>query len=97
VFGPEKFVLPMTLHEALRDDLVALEACAMRLLPRLDASGRQLLLFDPCRHTRKGYTSESMVRCVVWSRLLSCKMCVVVLLCCFVMNTGSHKVEFLVL
>jgi hypothetical protein len=61
VFGPEKFVLHMTLDEALCDDLVALEACVCRPLPRLDTSGRQLLLVVPGHHTREGYTSESMV------------------------------------
>jgi hypothetical protein len=66
VFGPEKFVLPMTLSEALRDDLVALETCLLRILPQLDASGRQLLLVEPRCHTKKGYTSESMVRSVEW-------------------------------
>ena len=66
MFGSEKFVKRMTLNEALCDDLVALEACVCRPLPRLDTSGRQLLLMEPCRHTREGYTSESMVS-VVWS------------------------------
>jgi hypothetical protein len=80
VFGPEKFMLRMTLSEALCDDLVALETCACRLLPHLDTSGRQILLWEPLCHTREGYTSESMVS-VVLSRLLSYKMCAVVLLC----------------
>jgi hypothetical protein len=67
VFGPDKFVLRMTLSEALCDDLAAVETCVFRPLPHLDASGRQLLLAELCRHTREGYTSESMVRSVVWS------------------------------
>jgi hypothetical protein len=62
VFGPEKFVLPLTLSEALRDDSAALEACIFSQLPHLDASGRQLLYFDSSRHTREGYTTGSMVR-----------------------------------
>jgi hypothetical protein len=61
VFGTEKFVLRMTLSEALRDDLVALEVCVCSLLPHLDSSGRQLLFWEVTRHTREGYTSESMV------------------------------------
>jgi hypothetical protein len=61
VFGPEKFVLRMTLSEALRDDLVAVDACLNRPLPHLDKAGRQLFLTEPHRHTREGYTSESMV------------------------------------
>ena len=74
MFGPEKFTLPMTLSEALRDDLVALETCMLRLLPGLDTSGRQLLFWDPSRHTREGYTSESMVRSVIkkYARLYFC-------------------------
>ena len=64
MFGQEKFALRMTLSDALCDDLVAIEACLCRLLPHLDTSGRQLLLLEPCRHTREGYTSESMVRSV---------------------------------
>jgi hypothetical protein len=59
VFGPDK---RMTLSEALCDDLAAVEAGLFCPLPKLDASGRQLLLLEPCRHTREGYTSESMVR-----------------------------------
>jgi hypothetical protein len=63
VFGPEKYLMRMTLGEALRDDLVALETCVFCLLPQLDASGRQVLYLDPSRHTREGYTSESLVSC----------------------------------
>ena len=67
VFGPDKFVLQMTLSEALRNDLAAINACVLLPLPHLDASGRQLLLVEPRRHTRIGYTTESMVRSAVWS------------------------------
>jgi hypothetical protein len=35
-----KFVLRMTLSEALCDDLAAIKACIVRPLPRLDAFGR---------------------------------------------------------
>lgn len=62
VFGADKFFLPMTLSEALKDDLVALEAGVTRLLPRLDSSGRQIVLIEPHLHTRQDYSSESMVR-----------------------------------
>jgi hypothetical protein len=62
VFGPEKFALPLTLSEALCDDSAALEACIYSQLPHLDASGRQLLFLDSRRHTKEGYTTESMVR-----------------------------------
>jgi hypothetical protein len=66
VFGNDKFVRRMTLSEALCDDLAAVEARFLCQLPHLDASGRQLLFLEPCRHTREGYTSESMVRSAVW-------------------------------
>jgi hypothetical protein len=45
VFGPDKFALHLTLNEALCDDSAALESCVLSPLPRLDASGRQLLFF----------------------------------------------------
>jgi hypothetical protein len=61
VFGPEKYLMRMTLSEAISDDLVALENCPFFLLPKRDASGRQVLYLDPSRHTREGYTSESLV------------------------------------
>ena len=61
VFGADKYVMKMTLSEALRDDLTALETCMFCLLPRLDLSGRQILYLDPSRHSREGYTSDSMV------------------------------------
>jgi hypothetical protein len=62
VFGPDKYLQRMTLSEALRDDLVALETASHCLLPNLDANGRPILYNNPPRHTREGYTSESMVR-----------------------------------
>jgi hypothetical protein len=61
VFGPVKFVWRMTLSEALCDDLDAIETCVCRPLSNADASGRQLLLVSPGRHTRVGYSRESMV------------------------------------
>lgn len=51
----------MTLGEALRDDIVALKSGVYALLPYRDASGRQILFGMPSKHTRDGYTSESMV------------------------------------
>lgn len=51
----------ISLGEALGDDLVALEAAVYCLLPHVDVSGRQLLYLEPARHTREGYTSESLV------------------------------------
>jgi len=61
VFGAQKYVMRMTLSEALCDDLVALEAGVYLLLPHADTSGRKLLYWEPHRHTRQGYTSESLV------------------------------------
>ena len=61
VFGEEKYLLPMTLSEAARDDANAIEAGMYCLLPKKDLSGRQLIFCEPHRHTGEGYTSESMV------------------------------------
>jgi hypothetical protein len=96
VFGPDKFVLRMTLNEALRDDLAAVKACFFRPLPHLDASGRQLIFLEPSRHTREGYTSKSMVRknCGV---IYVFSMYTVVHLYVFICRDTSHTVEFLVL
>ena len=52
----------MTITGALCDDLVALQTGFVLPLPKVDASGRQLLFYVPARHNREGYTSESMVR-----------------------------------
>lgn len=60
-FGTEKFTMRLTLSEALRDDLVALQTGFYSLLPRRDASGRQLMYLVPRNHTGEGYSSESMV------------------------------------
>jgi len=62
VFGPDKFTLPMTLSEALRDDLIALETVFYCLLPNKDLSGRQIIYLEPRRHTGSQYTPESLVR-----------------------------------
>ena len=61
VFGREKYLMSMTLSEALCDDRVALETGVFSLLPRRDLSGRPILYMDPSRHTREAYTSESLV------------------------------------
>jgi len=61
VFGPEKYLMRLTLSEALRDDLVALEAGVFSLLPHKDLSGRQIINIVPHNHTGDGYSSESLV------------------------------------
>lgn len=54
----------MKLGEILKDDdLVALNSCVYILLPN-DASGRTVLYMEPHRHSRQGYSSESMLRAV---------------------------------
>ena len=53
--------LRMTIGEALKYDLVALETGFYRLLPKLDVSGRPVIFCVPSTHTREGYTSESQV------------------------------------
>ena len=62
VFGPEKYLMRMALSEALCDDLTALETGFYCLLPHLDLSGRQIIYLEPHRHTKEGYTRESLVR-----------------------------------
>lgn len=64
VFGPDKYVLRMTLAGALKDDLVALKVGPYRLLPFKDISGRSLIYWEPHRHTRKGYSSTSLRRAI---------------------------------
>jgi hypothetical protein len=64
LFGPDKFHLPMTLNGALRDDTVALEAGVLVIVPSHDASGRPIVYYEAHRHTRVGYTRESLVRLV---------------------------------
>jgi len=64
VFGDEKYTMRMTLSGALRDDMVAVGVGMHRLLPKLDSFGRKIMFIEPHRHTRQGYTSESLVSCV---------------------------------
>lgn len=51
----------MSIDGALCDDVIAIEKGWMQLLPKLDASGRQLMYLEPARHDKEGYTSESLV------------------------------------
>jgi hypothetical protein len=62
VFGNDKYVLPMTLSEALKDDLAAIEAGVYLPLPKKDLSGRSMMYLEPHRNTGKGYSSESLLR-----------------------------------
>lgn len=49
VFGPQTFLLPMTLDGALKDDLVAIEFGVAYILPQSDSSGRPILYVEPHR------------------------------------------------
>jgi hypothetical protein len=71
VFGNEKYVLPMTLSEALKDDLAAIEAGVYLPLPKKDLSGRSMMYLEPHRNTGKGYSSESLVSTIV-AAMFSC-------------------------
>lgn len=51
----------MTLREALKDDIVAIEAGVYRMLPHKDLSGRQIMFRDPSNINGEGYSSESLV------------------------------------
>jgi hypothetical protein len=61
VFGDDKYLMRMTLGEALADDLKAIEDGVFALLPKRDASGRQLVYVEPNRRTEGLYSSESLV------------------------------------
>jgi len=69
LFGADKFHLPITLSGALRDDKVALEAGVYSIVPEHDASGRPILFYAPYRHTRDGYSRDSLVS-LFWSKCL---------------------------
>lgn len=61
LFGPEKYLMRMTLGEALKDDLEAIEDGVFCLLPFKDSSGRQLLHLEPGRKSDGQYSSGSLV------------------------------------
>lgn len=61
MFGDEKYVLPMTLSGAVRDDMAALLSGVYSLLPNLDSSGRQITYLETRRNTLDGYDSRSLV------------------------------------
>ena len=62
LFGPDKFLLPMQLSEALRDDLDAIEDGVFVILPHLDMSGRIIQFLEPYRRREGRYSSQSLVR-----------------------------------
>jgi len=66
LFGKEKFMLPITLKGALKDDSVALSRGYVQLLPSTDSAGRAVLFIDwSCHEPSLGYTEDSLVR-VFW-------------------------------
>lgn len=62
MFGVEKYVLPMTLGGAVRDDMAALLSGVYSLLPNLDSSGRQITYLETRLNTLDGYDSKSLMR-----------------------------------
>lgn len=63
LFGPDKYLSPMTISESLSDgDLAALRAGVFHHLPRRESSGRPLLLLNYSCDTREGYSLENLVR-----------------------------------
>jgi len=65
MFGEDKYFLRMKLSEVLQqDDVVAIKAGVVCLLPYPDLHGRQIIYLEPRRHTLEGYRSENMVRSV---------------------------------
>jgi hypothetical protein len=73
LFGPEKFTNCMSIDGALCDDVIAIEKGWMQLLPKLDASGRQLMYLEPARHDKEGYTSESLLRAAWYVIEVACR------------------------
>jgi hypothetical protein len=66
LFGPDKFVLPLTLKGALKDDSLALSRGYVQLLAETDSAGRAVLYLDWSSHEPSiGYSQESMQR-VFW-------------------------------
>jgi len=66
LFGPDKFVLPLTLKGALKDDSLALSRGYVQLLADTDTAGRAVLYLDWSSHEPSiGYSEESMHR-VFW-------------------------------
>lgn len=66
LFGPDKFVLPLTLKGALKDDSLALSRGYVQLLADSDTAGRAVLYLDWSSHEPSiGYSQESMQR-VFW-------------------------------
>mmetsp|Transcript_14447 Transcript_14447/g.31336 ORF Transcript_14447/g.31336 Transcript_14447/m.31336 type:complete len:498 (-) Transcript_14447:88-1581(-) len=66
LFGPDKFLLPMTLKGALKDDSLALSRGYVQLLPETDTAGRAVVYIDWSSHEPSvGYSEESMHR-VFW-------------------------------
>lgn len=62
VFGPKKYLMCMTLNEALQDDLTAIQHGVACILPHLDSAGRRILYVEPHRRSSKRYSSESLLR-----------------------------------
>ena len=65
LFGPDKFVLPLTLKGALKDDALALSRGYVQLLADTDTAGRAVLYLDWSSHEPSiGYSEDSMHRVV---------------------------------
>lgn len=62
IFGPHKAFGPITLHEGLSEDDVAVGLGVMTLLKAQDTSGRSLVYWDPSHLDSSKYNTESMVR-----------------------------------
>lgn len=62
LLGPDKFLLPMKLSEALRDDLDAIEDGVFIILLHVDMSGRIINFAELHRRSEGRYSSQSLVR-----------------------------------
>ncbi|CAB9502817.1 Transfer protein [Seminavis robusta] len=62
VFGPDKFLMPMTLAGAFQEDHNAIEDCVQCILPYPDSFGRPIVFADPTRRRPDRYSSQSGLR-----------------------------------
>lgn len=62
LFGPRKYLMSMTLSEALREDVPTLQSGVFSLIPQRDSSGRNIIYRDQSRRNVLKHSTESLVR-----------------------------------
>ena len=65
VFGPDLAYLPMTLSQAVRDEMMSIATRRIwQVLPVTDAAGRAVLFFTPSRRNFAEYSVQREMRCL---------------------------------